>query len=130
MRLPVLAAACFAVVHVAAQEPDRDPATGLLRAGDWELVRANCTACHSARLITQQRGSADHWLKLIRWMQDTQNLWQFPPQTERKIVAYLAHYYPPQADRRRAPIPRALMPPNPDAPAAGTMAGAAGVPRH
>ena len=99
-----------------AEDATLDPYTGLKMTGDWELVRNNCIACHSARLITQQQGSADHWLHLIRWMQATQNLWQFDPQVEQKIVAYLADNYPPQADRRRAPIPRDLMPPNPYAP--------------
>lgn len=106
----------FAIARAAAQEPAFDPATGLTRSGDWELVRAQCTACHSARLITQQRGSAAHWLKLIRWMQATQNLWQFQPQVEQKIVAYLAQHYPPANTQRRAPIPRELMPPNPYGP--------------
>ena len=46
-------------------------------------------------------------------MQAKQNLWQFEPETEKKIVAYLAANYPPQADRRRAAIPPDLMPPNP-----------------
>jgi len=101
---------------VVADDPKLDPYTGLKMTGDWEVVRNNCIACHSARLITQQQGSADHWLHLIRWMQATQNLWQFEPQVEQKIVTYLAENYPPQADRRRAPIPRDLMPPNPYAP--------------
>ena len=99
-----------------AAEPEIDPFTGLKMTGDWQLVRANCVGCHSARLITQQRGSESHWLGLIRWMQEKQNLWQFEPQTEQKIISYLAENYPPQADRRRAPIPPDLMPPNPFAP--------------
>lgn len=107
---------CLAIARVAAQEPAFDPATGLKLTGDWKLVRDNCTACHSARLITQQQGSAAHWLKLIRWMQATQNLWQFQPRVEQKIVAYLAQHYPPATRRRRAPIPRELMPPNPYGP--------------
>ena len=37
-------------------------------------------------------------------------------ETEKKIISYLAEYCPPQADRRRAPIPPDLMPPNPYAP--------------
>ena len=90
-----------------------DPLTGLKMAGDWELVRGNCTACHSAKLITQQRGTYDQWLAMIRWMQKKQNLWQFDPGTEQRIVAYLAENYPPQAARRRAAIPPDLMPPNP-----------------
>jgi hypothetical protein len=97
-------------------EPETDPFTGLKMTGDWQLVRANCVGCHSARLITQQSGSESHWLGLIRWMQEKQNLWQFEPETEQKIVSYLAENYPPQADRRRAPIPPDLMPPNPHAP--------------
>jgi len=101
---------------VAADDIALDPVTGLKMTGDWELVRNNCIACHSPRLITQQQGSADHWLHLIRWMQATQNLWQFDPEVEQKIVAYLSDNYPPDADRRRAAIPRDLMPPNPYAP--------------
>lgn len=104
---------------LAAQQPEIDEATGLNKTGDWELVRANCIACHSPRLITQQRGTESQWLAIIRWMQATQNLWQFDPDTEHKIIAYLAENYPPSADRRRAAIPRELMPPNPYAPVSG-----------
>ena len=100
----------------AAAEPELDPATGLKMTGDWELVRNNCVACHSPKLITQQRGTESNWLSIIRWMQATQNLWQFDPDTEARIVHYLAENYPPDASRRRAPIPRSLMPPNPYAP--------------
>jgi hypothetical protein len=100
-----------------AAEVELDPLTGMKMAGDWEIVRNNCIACHSSKLITQQSGTAAQWLDMIRWMQEKQNLWQFDPEVEDKIVAYLAEYYPPQADRRRAPIPPDLMPPNPYAPA-------------
>ncbi len=93
-----------------------DPLTGLKMTGDWELVRNNCTACHSSKLITQQRGSETQWLGMIRWMQRKQNLWPFDPDTESRIIAYLAENYPPQADRRRATLPPDLMPPNPFAP--------------
>lgn len=96
-----------------AQSADTDPLTGLIMTDDWDLVRNNCTACHSAKLITQQRGSEAQWLGLIRWMQATQNLWQFEPDTENRIIAYLAGNYPPSAKRRRAAIPPDLMPPNP-----------------
>ena len=98
---------------VAATEPAPDPVTGLKIAGDWEIVRANCTACHSAKLITQQRGSEQQWLTMIRWMQKKQNLWAFDPDTEKRIVGYLAEHYPPSDARRRAAIPPDLMPPNP-----------------
>jgi hypothetical protein len=108
--------ASLALSHALAADPELDPATGLKMTGDWQLVRNNCVACHSAKLITQQRGTEAHWLSLIRWMQAKQNLWQFEPETEKKIIGYLAANYPPQADRRRAAIPPDLMPPNPYAP--------------
>ena len=108
--------AIVAFGHAPAAEPELDPFTGLKMTGDWELVRNNCVACHSGKLITQQSGSASHWLGLIRWMQEKQNLWQFEQETEQKIVSYLAQNYPPQEDRRRAPVPPELMPPNPYAP--------------
>jgi hypothetical protein len=100
-------------VPVAATEPGVDPVTGFKMTGDWELVRANCTACHSSKLITQQRGTAQQWLTMIRWMQQKQNLWQFDPVTEEKIINYLAENYPPSDAQRRAALPPDLMPPNP-----------------
>ncbi len=96
-----------------ASVPQVDPVTGLIMTGDWELVRGNCTACHSAKLITQQRGTAAQWLAMIRWMQQKQNLWQFDPGTEERIIAYLAENYPPGAATRRAAIAPHLMPENP-----------------
>lgn len=118
MRLVTVLAGvlAFAATAHAAEEPQLDPFTGLRMTGDWQLVRNNCVGCHSAKLITQQSGSEAHWLELIRWMQAKQNLWQFEPEIEKKIIAYLAANYPPQENRRRAPIAPDLMPPNPYAP--------------
>ena len=84
--------------------------------GDWEVVRAACTACHSAKLITQQQGTAKQWLTMIRWMQKKQNLWQFDPVTEEKIINYLAENYPPGDAQRRAALPPDMLPPNPYSP--------------
>ena len=116
-RMHVLVAVSLAAMlsgqTVCAQDVEIDSLTGLKMDGDWELVRNNCIACHSIKLVTQQRGSATQWLALIRWMQDKQNLWQFDPETESKIITYLAENYPPQADQRRAALAPQLMPPNP-----------------
>ena len=98
---------------VVATEPALDPVTGLKMTGDWEIVRANCVACHSGKLITQQRGTEQQWLTMIRWMQKKQNLWVFDPETEKKIIGYLAEHYPPSDAQRRAAIPPDLMPRNP-----------------
>lgn len=90
---------------------DIDEATGLATGPGWELVRAHCGGCHSYKLVTAQRADRQTWLDTIRWMQATQNLWEFDAATENRILDYLAEYYPPQPARRRAPIPLSLMPP-------------------
>jgi hypothetical protein len=88
-----------------------DEQTGLIRDDGWELVRAHCGGCHSHKIVTAQRADRQTWLDIIRWMQATQNLWQFDATTEARILDYLAKNYPPAANRRRAPIPPSLMPP-------------------
>lgn len=115
-RAPLAICIVFLGMVASAQEPEIDGATGFRKTGDWELVRANCIACHSAKLVTQQRGTAAQWLTMIRWMQEKQNLWSFEPEIEARIIAYLADNYPPAEDRRRAAISPDLMPPNPYAP--------------
>ena len=87
-----------------------DETTGLIVAPGWQDVRAHCGGCHSHALVTQQRASRQTWLDMIRWMQDSQNLWQFQPDVEDRILTYLAENYAPQPNRRRAPIPASLMP--------------------
>jgi len=89
---------------------DIDSASGLIKAPGWEQVRAHCGGCHSHALVTAQRADRNTWLDIIRWMQETQNLWQFQSQVETQILDYLAANYPPQPKRRRAPIPPSLMP--------------------
>jgi hypothetical protein len=103
----------LATSQLRAQDVEVDSLTGLKMNENWELVRNNCIACHSLKLVTQQRGTATQWLAVIRWMQDKQNLWQFDLDTESKIINYLADSYPPREDRRRAAVPPQLMPPNP-----------------
>jgi len=110
---PDEAAQAVAVAPEPAAAIELDPVTGLKMTGDWELVRNNCVACHSAALVTQQRGDAAQWLGMIRWMQAKQNLWAFDPDTESRIVNYLAENYPPAANRRRAALAADLLPPNP-----------------
>ncbi len=108
-----LALALVLALPAAASAQETDPATGLLIAEDWELVRNNCTACHGAGHITNQRGSRETWKDIIRWMQATQNLWQFEPAVEERILDYLAANYPPGESYRRAPLSKLLMPENP-----------------
>ncbi len=87
-----------------------DPDTGLVVAPGLDVVKANCTVCHSARLISQSRADRQGWLSMIQWMQKTQNLWPLGP-NEPIILDYLATNYAPEATGRRANLPQELMPP-------------------
>ena len=77
--------------------------TGLVAGEGLNLVIANCTGCHSAQLITQNRATEEGWVRVIRWMQETQNLWELG-ENEEAIVDYLAKYYAPEKKGRRAPL--------------------------
>ena len=74
------------------------------------MVRAQCGACHSLKLVTSQRGDRDYWLGRIRWMQATQNLWDLPPAIETEVLDYLATHYDEAEWGRRPPLPARLMP--------------------
>ncbi|MAA55259.1 MAG: hypothetical protein CMK43_08890 [Porticoccaceae bacterium] len=89
---------------------DNDPATGLINKPGMELVRAHCTACHSARLIIQNKAERPGWLSTIRWMQESQGLWPLG-QVEATILDYLsANYGPKKVGRRKRPPPELLPP--------------------
>lgn len=81
----------------------KDVASGFVAEGEYELVKATCTACHSSKLVLQNRATEDGWRDMIRWMQETQNLWDLG-ENEDKIVAYLAQYLGPEKQGRRAPL--------------------------
>ena len=78
-----------------------DLATGLVVAEGFQEVKATCTACHSALLVTQNRATREGWKAMIEWMQETQGLWQLG-RAEDKILDYLATHYAPEAIGRRA----------------------------
>jgi len=63
-------------------------ATGFVEDEHMQLVIQNCTSCHSAKLVTQNRMSKAGWQATITWMQETQNLWDLGV-NEEKIIAYL-----------------------------------------
>ncbi|MCB0489342.1 MAG: hypothetical protein KDC99_12760 [Cyclobacteriaceae bacterium] len=77
--------------------------TGLKVDVNFELVVTNCTGCHSAKLITQNRANADGWSNIITWMQETQNLWDLG-EDKSLIVDYLSKNYAPEQQSRRKPL--------------------------
>ena len=74
--------------------------TGLVEAEGLMTVVNNCTNCHSSKLVTQNRMNAERWNATIKWMQETQNLWDLGGNQE-IIVNYLVTNYPPIAKGRR-----------------------------
>lgn len=87
------------------QDPDRiengiHVRTGLIDAPGLTETVNNCTTCHSAKLVTQNRMNKERWHATIRWMQETQNLWDLGDQ-EDIIIDYLVTNYPPQKKGRR-----------------------------
>ena len=82
----------------------KDVETGLLAGDGLELVKANCTACHSSALILQNRFTREGWHSKIEWMQETQGLWDLGGY-EAIILDYLAANYAPEAPQgRRVPL--------------------------
>ncbi len=67
--------------------------TGLKDGEGLMTVVANCTACHSAQLVIQNRMNKERWNATIRWMQETQNLWELGD-NQAVIVNYLLTNYP------------------------------------
>ncbi|MBT8285074.1 monoheme cytochrome C [Muriicola sp. SD30] len=74
--------------------------TGFKDAEGLMTVVNNCTNCHSAQLVIQNRMNEERWIATIRWMQETQNLWDLG-KNEEIIVNYLVTNYPPKKKGRR-----------------------------
>jgi len=82
----------------------KDAATGLVAGEGLELVKGNCTVCHSSALILQNRFTREGWHSKIVWMQETQGLWDLGD-NESKILDYLAEHYAPEPPKgRRIPL--------------------------
>lgn len=75
--------------------------SGLIADEGYDLVLSNCTACHSVKLVTQNKGTEEDWKSIIKWMQETQNLWDLG-ENESPLVKYLAKNYGPTKKSRRA----------------------------
>ena len=86
-------------------EIEPDSLTGLAAGEGLQLVRSNCTACHSSALILQNRFTREGWHDKIVWMQQTQGLWDLG-ENEAVILDYLSTYYSPEAaaSSRRRPL--------------------------
>ncbi|MBL4862683.1 MAG: monoheme cytochrome C [Crocinitomicaceae bacterium] len=77
-----------------------DVESGLIADTGYELVKTTCAACHSLELVTQNRATREGWEDIIRWMQETQKLWDLG-ESEVAILDYLGKNYAPKKAGRR-----------------------------
>lgn len=91
--------------HVAfADTLKRESETGLVIDENLYMIKAQCTSCHSSKLIIANHFTRDGWKQKIRWMQEKHNLWELGD-TEKQVLDYLEKYYAPtQMNARRAPL--------------------------
>jgi hypothetical protein len=64
-----------------------------------EEVFYACYACHSFRIITQQRLPESTWDELMDWMVEKQGMPPLSPQDRKLIVSYLAKHFSPTTPR-------------------------------
>jgi hypothetical protein len=64
-----------------------------------EEVYHVCNACHSIRLVTQQRLSRPRWDKLLVWMVEEQGMPVFEPDARDRVLDYLDRHFGPSVPR-------------------------------
>jgi hypothetical protein len=106
-RWIVLLFLCINLTALQAEEPKKDPETGLFIAEHWELVTANCMGCHSTKGFTQIRLDRKNWQKIIRTMQEKNGLWPLG-EMESKVLDYLEKNYGLPKEARNPKIRRPL----------------------
>lgn len=85
-----------------------DPESGMVNDANLMMVKSQCTACHSSKLILQHRFTRAGWQERIRWMQKYHKLWDLG-ESEKVVLDYLEKHYGPQTavnlnTFRRAPL--------------------------
>jgi len=91
-------------IEVKTDTTKTDPETGLIVDPNLYMVKAQCTGCHSTKLIIANHFTRDGWKQKIRWMQANHNLWDLG-ETEKQVLDYLEkNYAPTQMVSRRAPL--------------------------
>ncbi|MXW06907.1 MAG: hypothetical protein F4X56_09250 [Gammaproteobacteria bacterium] len=87
-----------------------DPKSGLRidADGNWKLIKASCSVCHSERLLTQQQLDRENWSKSIKRMQTQENLWDLGD-NEGKVLDYLSTYYGTSSKPKNQRVRRAQL---------------------
>ncbi len=66
---------------------------GLPRDAGYELVSANCSACHSLSIVMQQKATAQRWDEILDWMVETQGMARLNPEDRTLIHTYLSTHF-------------------------------------
>ena len=94
----IVGASVFAL-HAFAQAEDET--FGLPEGKGREEVMAYCAACHSLKLVSQQRLPRYVWEELLVLMNEKHGMPKLPPEDEQTITDYLAERLGPPPRRRR-----------------------------
>lgn len=104
----------LALSNVSSAAQESAVASELVQAEGWQLVRDNCTECHSSQIIVQNSGTRAVWKSRIEWMQSSQGLGDLGVELEGSILDYLTSNYGQKTASRRQALPDHLMPTNPN----------------
>ncbi len=63
---------------------------GLPRSEGYDLVDGYCTACHSIRIVMQQRADRARWDELLTWMVKKQGMPEINPADREQVLTYLS----------------------------------------
>jgi cytochrome c len=98
--LLVIGWGCWALAGLPARAQDEDAALAAMPDHPGkEEVFYTCNACHSIRLVTQQRLPRERWDQRLDWMVADQGMAQLTPAERQVILEYLATQYGPAAPR-------------------------------
>ena len=82
------------------QTEERDD-FGLPQGKGRETVYAYCGACHSLRLVAQQRLPRYRWEELLVLMNEKHGMPKMPPADKKIVTDYLAEFLGPPPKRQR-----------------------------
>lgn len=69
-----------------------DEESGMIIAPNWELVKYQCSVCHSITVVIKNSGNKKEWEETIKWMIATQGAWDLSDAWE-PILGYLSSNY-------------------------------------
>ena len=98
--LALIGCGCWAVAIQPAGGQDEDSLLAAMpdHPGKEDVFYA-CNACHSIRLVTQQRLPRERWDQLLDWMVAEQGMAELTSAEREVILEYLATQYSPDVPR-------------------------------